>query len=675
VKQHYWWHGYWTDVANTVRHCEACNRVNASFGAKPDNLQSIPVSSAGFRWHVDLCGPLPLSQAGNRYVMVAVEAFTKHMEAIPIPDKEASTVAFHFLHNVLARFGAPGQVVTDNGKEFEGAFADLLRQCHIDHCRSSPAHPQANGQAEKAVGIIKKAITKTCTAKQQLHDWDKEVGWAVMGYRCSKQRSTGLTPYEMLYARAPVIPSALQETFSEPIDFDDADAAIKDLLLRQRRVAEMTPMALQNLSIAQHRDQLRYAKVRAPDFKPRQHTFTVGQFVYVQQLQRQSGLQPRAQPVIYRVAEIRDSGVLLLQGKCGRSTTVHMSHCAPCHLPGIDGAIDPRLAENVEDTMCEVCGTDDHAEVLLLCDICAQGYHVYCLQPPLDAVPSDPYWLCPVCVSEGYTTADAERRETERQQLQELEQLPNLFPDRAMRNRDEAAAALHGRYILKPFVNPTTHQREIFWGKLHYRGPTMRPIYFLVMYQDGDSETMTMRQAKKWLQPADTQLPAGIVIPHMDQTTAAATVGFAGMLQELASLDSEGCCPSIQVPAEDLAIMGKILQCTVAQALADPITKSPQWQTLASLKQKCFTLSQNHPTSSVWCICPKLVYTFRAIQAGLQHRPALLVCYVASLVLPTAVDLLVRAGRVDGVAASFRTYHGWWLLFTNPPLHIGLWLH
>jgi hypothetical protein len=567
-------------------------------------------------------------------------------------------------------------VVTDNGSEFDGAFAVLLKDCHIDHCRSSPAHPQANGQAEKAVGIIKKAITKTCIAKQEVHNWDREVAWAVLGYRCSKQRSTGLSPYEMLYARAPVIPSALQESFAQPIDLDNAEAAVNDLLLRQRLVAEMTPMALQNLSIAQHRDQLRYNKVRAHDYKPQQHTFKQGQYVYVQQLQRQSGLQPRAQPVIYKVAEVRDSGVLLLQGKCGRMMSMHSSHCSPCHLPDIDGTIDPRLAENVEDAVCEVCGTDDNSDVLLLCDVCTQAFHIYCLLPPLDAVPSAEHWLCPICLSEGYTVADVQRRETERQHLQELEALPNLFPDRAMRSRDEAAEALHGRLILKPFiVTPTSKQERLFWGRLHYRGPTLRPTYFLVMYQDGDSETMTMRQAKKWLQPAGTQLPRGITIPDLEQAVAAAAATSAGDMQELAPYNPDGRYPATIVPQDDMAILIALLQVSAAQHLADPITNGQQWRHLAAIKSKPYLDIQEEPAlAALYCIAPAFLHTYRAIQAGMQHRPALLVCYVASLVLPAAVDRLVRAGRCMRSAACFRANHGWWLLFASPPMDINEWL-
>ena len=232
----------------------------------------------------------------------------------------------------------------------------------------------------------------------------------VLGYNCSPQQSTGISPYELMYARAPVISPAVQESLSKPLNYDDPEGASADLLARKKKVAEMTPMALQNLAIAQHCDQLRYLKVRAPNYTPKQHHFQPGQFVYVQLLQRYSTLQPRAQPVIYQVLEVRDSGVLKLQGKCGRTIDVHMSHLAPCHLLGIDPSIDPRLVEDIDSVQCEVCGSDENAAVLIICDICVQGYHTYCLHPPLDEVLAEDYWLCPTCIKEGYTPEDAANR-------------------------------------------------------------------------------------------------------------------------------------------------------------------------------------------------------------------------------------------------------------------------
>eukprot|EP00775_Hariotina_reticulata_P015002 gene15002-biopygen438 len=110
---------------------------------------------------------------------------------------------------------------------------------------------------------------------------------------------------------------------------------------------------------------------------------------------------------------------------------MHMSHCAPCHLPGIDSSIDPRLAEDIEETVCEVCGTDEQEDKLLLCDLCTLGFHTFCLTPPLEAVPEG-VWLCPICVQQGFTVEDAEQRAAKRQELLERESGPVIFPNAPM---------------------------------------------------------------------------------------------------------------------------------------------------------------------------------------------------------------------------------------------------
>eukprot|EP00878_Enallax_costatus_P000909 GHUV01001039.1.p1 GENE.GHUV01001039.1~~GHUV01001039.1.p1 ORF type:complete len:2125 (+),score=442.77 GHUV01001039.1:122-6376(+) len=672
VRNQYWWHGFWNDVVQVVSACEHCQRVNASFTAKPQQLTPIPISSVGFRWHVDTAGPLPQSRMGNKYILVSVEAFTKYLVAVPMKDKEASTTAYHFLHNVLSRFGAPGQVVSDGGGEFDAEFSALLTDSLIDHVHISTDHPQANGQAEKAVHIVKRALTKLAAAKHAVADWDTDVAWLVLGYCCSPQRSTGISPYELLYARAPVIPPAVQSAISRPVNYDDPDEAVNDLLIRKDKVAQMTPMALQNLTIAQHRDQLRYLKVRAADYEPKRHHFTPGQFVYVQQLQRYSTLQPRAQPVVYRVQEVKDSGVLTLQGKCGRTMDVHMSHCAPCHLLNIDGTVDPRLVEDVESIMCEVCGTDEHDQVLLICDICSNGYHTYCLHPPLDQVPTDEYWLCPVCVKEGYTTLDAEQRAAQREELDQRASQPNLYPNAAMKRRDEAAKQLDGRLIRQPFKDPTTGRRRLFWGKLHYRGEQFRPNYFLAVYEDGDSQYLSMQMAKKWLTPEGTTLPADVSIPTPTSLLArAADVPTQSFYLE--SSTGNHLFPCANVPTCDLQLLARFVQLSLAQHLADPITGNQQWQLMSGNRPFAVTGRLPHAATALF-MSPTPSSLVPALHRALALKPAVVICYASNLVLPPAVEQLLQAFKAQQLATAVRGVHGWWFVITKSPLRIDLWL-
>jgi hypothetical protein len=75
-----------------------------------------------YRWSVDLCGPFPTSKAGNRYVMVMVEHYSKFVELAALPAKEARHTAAAFTSRVLGRYGAMAEVLTDQGSEWLAEF-------------------------------------------------------------------------------------------------------------------------------------------------------------------------------------------------------------------------------------------------------------------------------------------------------------------------------------------------------------------------------------------------------------------------------------------------------------------------------------------------------------------------------------------------------------------------
>jgi len=68
---------------------------------------------------VDLVGTLPESERGNSYIMVVGDYFSHWMEAIPIPNQEASTVAEKLIDEVFLHFSVPEQLRSDQGRQFE----------------------------------------------------------------------------------------------------------------------------------------------------------------------------------------------------------------------------------------------------------------------------------------------------------------------------------------------------------------------------------------------------------------------------------------------------------------------------------------------------------------------------------------------------------------------------
>jgi hypothetical protein len=509
VAASHWWRTLYSDAAAVVKRCSVCDRVRSAFNSVQPQLQPLPIEPMFYRWGFDLCGEFPVTSRGNKWVLIAVEHFSKHIELIPLRDKTAAETAAAAAQ-VLCRFGAPAEVVTDGGGEFEGEFDQLLASCFVDHRVTSPHHPQANGLSERVVQTVKRSLRKLCEA-QGTTQWDEQLPWVALGYRCSKQSSTGCSPYELLYARSPVFPSAVAPKLQEPLNFEDPQAAADSIVRRAQLLKERVPVAAGNLAAAQHRDTLRYQHLRSKGYLPRVASFVPGDFVYLRRPARGSTLVIKARPVVLRVLRVGADGVVVLQDKAGAEFKQHCSQLAPCHLPDLDPTVDRALQQVDQQAECVVCASPADPEVFMFCDSCGEGWHTYCCTPPLAVVPEG-HFLCQRCRGRGVTLEELDEREQARQLLAQQPAMPELFPLAAMRRRDERAAELHGRLVRK------RQGRQWVWGVVCFRGALARPQYFTVKYVGGAVEeglTHRMLTAGKAynLQPAGSQPPVSVKVP------------------------------------------------------------------------------------------------------------------------------------------------------------------
>jgi hypothetical protein len=100
------------------------------------------------------------------------------------------------------------------------------------------------------------------------------------------------------------------------------------------------------------------------------------------------------------VKEVRESGVLILQGKDGAVIEENVVNCAPCHLPIVNPVIDWGYYKVPLNLPCRVCISPAREASMLICDGCQAGWHKGCLDPPLKRVPRG-NWFCPECVRKG----------------------------------------------------------------------------------------------------------------------------------------------------------------------------------------------------------------------------------------------------------------------------------
>jgi len=103
-----------------------------------------------------------------------------------------------------------------------------------------------------------------------------------MGHRMSKHAYLShFSPYFLLFGKHPIPPSSIIIQMDLVADLDSPATWARVITERVALFRRVMPM--ENLSIAQHRDTLRYAHTRGDSYKPKVRQFDVGDFVYLQQ--------------------------------------------------------------------------------------------------------------------------------------------------------------------------------------------------------------------------------------------------------------------------------------------------------------------------------------------------------------------------------------------------------
>ena len=147
VVSKYWWPRIVPDTELYCKKCHTCAKVNPPAHNRPTPLLPLPSTTFPFeRVHIDLL-QMPLTEKGNKYLLVMVDAFSRWSELVPLPNKEACTVAQAIAQHWICRHGAPLCFLSDLGSEFTAAiFKDLCKTCKINKRFSSAAHAASNGR-------------------------------------------------------------------------------------------------------------------------------------------------------------------------------------------------------------------------------------------------------------------------------------------------------------------------------------------------------------------------------------------------------------------------------------------------------------------------------------------------------------------------------------------------
>jgi hypothetical protein len=205
VRQRFYWPGYHRYVVEWCRRCDPCCRRKGP-GLRRNAPLKIRNEGEPFRRiAVDILGPLPLSDRGNKYVAVVSDYFTKWCEAFPLPNQEATTVADALVEQWVARYGVPSELHSDQGRNFESqVFQQTCMLLGIHKTRTSPLHPQSDGMVERFNRTLENSLTVFVQEHQR--DWDIQIPLIMLAYRSSIHDATKYTPSYLLFGRETRLP-------------------------------------------------------------------------------------------------------------------------------------------------------------------------------------------------------------------------------------------------------------------------------------------------------------------------------------------------------------------------------------------------------------------------------------------------------------------------------------
>ena len=268
VSQGHYWLTMKQDIQEVVQSCEDCQRFNIG------RRGFFPMTSVHAKLPMDHIAidlkEYPRTPDGFHYCLVVVDICSRFVWLKALRNKEEKTVA-HALWTILAEFGLPRIVQSDNGSEFVNkTMNEMALVSNIDHRLITPYHPQANGSAERMVQSTSQTVYKLLQGRD--HEWPLFLPSVQLFNNMKVTNLHGSTPYSLMFARK--ANEFLDHTVSghlTPLAEDDLD----------KRLSYMSAIVYPAVSEYARNTQAGYKKHFAKQRKILKDTFRPGALVFV----------------------------------------------------------------------------------------------------------------------------------------------------------------------------------------------------------------------------------------------------------------------------------------------------------------------------------------------------------------------------------------------------------
>src|SRR6266542_2174090 len=116
LKERYYWPKMKDDIKSYIQTCDQCQRREKI--TDENKLHSIRIKEPFYQWGIDIVGPLTETLRGNKYIVVAIDYFTKYPEARALANANAKSVANFIYEDIICRHGCPRKIISDRETHF-----------------------------------------------------------------------------------------------------------------------------------------------------------------------------------------------------------------------------------------------------------------------------------------------------------------------------------------------------------------------------------------------------------------------------------------------------------------------------------------------------------------------------------------------------------------------------
>ena len=221
VCRRWWWPTIYRDM-EFCKNCPDCALVSGAGRKYKPPFHPIPVQRPFQIFGVDIM-ELPVTDEGNRYVIVFQDFLTKWPLVFPSPDQKAIRIARLVAEEVVPMFGVPESLLSDRGTNLlANVMMDVCSLLGITKLNTTAYHPQCNGMVERMNRTLKAMLRKH--AVKFGPQWDKFLPGVLWAYHNAPHETTKEKPSFLMFGldlRSPTEAALLPDSTLEPSDVSD----------------------------------------------------------------------------------------------------------------------------------------------------------------------------------------------------------------------------------------------------------------------------------------------------------------------------------------------------------------------------------------------------------------------------------------------------------------------